>query len=169
MPCASSFCRRERGGGISRKTQRESTENKFPSRRVHGRRCMFDETLSIYQVPLHGAELYRAVYANIFYSSERLHFVFVFVCFVIWCMFVFFTYGVCAQVLSTCRHENIVPLLGVCMEPPCLVYRLMPNNRFGTALRCLRSCFCVCVCVSFVLLLCVISSIAIGVTFVLHY
>ncbi|CAN0422130.1 unnamed protein product, partial [Laminaria digitata] len=31
-------------------------------------------------------------------------------------------------VLSTCRHENIVPLLGVCMEPPCLVYRLMPNN-----------------------------------------
>ncbi|CAN0308636.1 unnamed protein product, partial [Hapterophycus canaliculatus] len=33
------------------------------------------------------------------------------------------------QVLSTCRHENIVPLLGVCMEPPCLVYRLMPNNR----------------------------------------
>lgn len=34
------------------------------------------------------------------------------------------------QVLSTCRHENIVPLLGVCMEPPCLVYRLMPNNRY---------------------------------------
>ncbi|CAM9289384.1 unnamed protein product [Choristocarpus tenellus] len=32
------------------------------------------------------------------------------------------------EVLSTCRHENIVPLLGVCMEPPCLVYRLMPNN-----------------------------------------
>ncbi|CAN0457027.1 unnamed protein product, partial [Phaeothamnion confervicola] len=27
------------------------------------------------------------------------------------------------EVLSTCRHENIVPLLGVCPEPPCLVYR----------------------------------------------
>jgi serine/threonine protein kinase len=32
------------------------------------------------------------------------------------------------EVLSTCRHENIVPLLGVCPEPPCLVYRLMVNN-----------------------------------------
>ncbi len=32
------------------------------------------------------------------------------------------------QVLSACRHENIVPLLGACMEPLCVVYRLMPNN-----------------------------------------
>ncbi len=32
------------------------------------------------------------------------------------------------QVLSACRHENIVPLLGACMDPLCVVYRLMPNN-----------------------------------------
>ncbi len=32
------------------------------------------------------------------------------------------------QTLSACRHENIVPLLGACMEPLCIVYRLMPNN-----------------------------------------
>lgn len=30
-----------------------------------------------------------------------------------------------------------MPLLGVCIEPPCLVYRLMPNNRYRKPCMCM--------------------------------
>ncbi|KAG5176796.1 hypothetical protein JKP88DRAFT_265326 [Tribonema minus] len=39
------------------------------------------------------------------------------------------------EILSTCRHKNVVPLLGVCVEPPCLVYRLMAENSLRSQLR----------------------------------
>ncbi|CAM9475648.1 unnamed protein product, partial [Chrysoparadoxa australica] len=39
------------------------------------------------------------------------------------------------EILTICRHPNVVPLLGVCTEPPCLVYRLMPNNSLREHLK----------------------------------